>query len=221
MAAVQESPADSALDTYAEGILAKYSAEFAGMWDHAQLSGPTFCRLASMPIIYKTCKLQSSQVLRSMQSSLSCKLPANQVRDNSLSAACTPQMEAQMHTAASFVRRYSVCGSSCTAHAAMWLYASSAWRTCIMILQSGTATEAAAVCCTWCAYKPGAASRWLLPHTPLHLSPPGARARAALAAASFAKLCIACVEPCPSLLSCIVPPAVSCNGALRCPGLSA
>ena len=82
------------------------------------------------------------------------------------------QMEAQMHTAASLSSRYSVCVSSYTAHAAAQLCASFAWRTWAMMMLSGIATGAVAVCCIWCAYKLGVASRLLLQHTlPPHILP--------------------------------------------------
>ena len=74
---------------------------------------------------------------------VSRKLPAFQPPNKTLRCMLL-QMGALMRTAASWARRCSVCGSSCTAHAAVRLCASSAWRTCTTMQQSGTATEAAA-----------------------------------------------------------------------------
>ena len=89
-------------------------------------------------------------------------------------AARVFQLGVQMHTAASLLRRYSVCGSSYIAHAAARLCALSAWRTCAMMTLSGTAIGAVAVCCIWYAYKLGVANRLLLQHSPPHQIPPGA-----------------------------------------------
>ena len=74
-------------------------------------------------------------------------------------------MGTQAQTAVSLLRASSGCRSSYTVHRAALRSASYAWRTCTMMMQSGTAIEAVAVFCTWFAYKLGTASKFLLQPT--------------------------------------------------------
>ena len=71
------------------------------------------------------------------------------------------QMGVQTVMIVSLLRRCSVSASSYTAHKAVLLSASSVWRPCTMMMQSGTAPNAVAVYCICCAYKLGAANNCL------------------------------------------------------------
>jgi len=88
-------------------------------------------------------------------------------------AAVALQMAVLLEMTESLQMLYSECESSCTAHKAVLLSASYAWRLCTMMMQSGTALEAVAACFTCCAYKLGAVSKWQQLLTVLPKSLPG------------------------------------------------
>ena len=88
-------------------------------------------------------------------------------------AAVALQMAVLLKMTESLQMLYSECESSCTAHKAVLLSASYAWRLCTTMMQSGTALEAVAACFTCCAYKLGAVSKWQQLLTVLPKSLPG------------------------------------------------
>ena len=144
MPALLPASTDGILNSYAEGILGKYSAEFAGA-----------------PCLLQSCTYVQHSVLPAWCASMlfyASPVTYHVLRSKSANAL---QMGVQMEMIVSLLRRCSVSASSYTAHKAVLLSASSVWRPCTMMMQSGTAPKAVAVYCICCAYKLGAANNCL------------------------------------------------------------